>query len=140
MFHQDLDDSVSALVVRFDQPQFGEHRVLPHQVGDRSVELADDFGQSFARWFRLEVLDSVELDTALLKNLQSVGGRVSMRVVEERDGSHDSIIADGSTGVVQAIRSAWNQPGSPRISPDQPGARIAANTSTAPWRSSISGA
>ncbi len=73
------------MVVGFVQAELGKYRVLANEVGDGAVELGDDLGQCLSRGLGFEVFDGVELDTTLLKDLQSVRRRVSMRVVEQRD-------------------------------------------------------
>ena len=128
MLHQQVDDGGRRLVIGLVESELGEDRILPNEFGHRAIKLPDDLRQLLAGGLGLEVLDGVELDTPLLKNLQRVRRGVSMRVVEDRDGSHASIMADRRTRV------------RPTSGTDQPGGRIAAKTSTAPRRSSISGA
>ena len=99
MLHQQRDDRGRSLVVGLVESELGEDRILPNEVGHRAIEFPDDLSQRLAGGLGLEVLDGVELDTPLRKNLQRVRRRVSMRVVEDRDGSHASIMADRRTRV-----------------------------------------
>ena len=94
MFHQQVDDGTRRLVVGLVQSELGKDRILPDEICHRAIKLPDDLRQCLARGLGLEVLDGVELDTTLLKNLQRARRRVSMRVVEDRDGGHKPIMAE----------------------------------------------
>ena len=118
--HQQFDDGTRRLVVGLVQSELGKDRILPDKICHRAIKLPDDLRQCLACGLGLEVLDGVELDTTLLKNLQRVRRRVSMRVMEDRDGSHWSIMADGRTGG-QAAREGFSQGvGPPRKRPPRP--------------------
>ena len=97
MLHKKVDDGGRRLILGLVESELGEDRILPNEVGHRAIKLPDDLRQRLTGGLGLEVLNGVELDTTLLKNLQRVRRRVSMRVVENRDGSHASIMADRRT-------------------------------------------
>ena len=94
MFHQQVDDGTRRLVIGLVQSELGKDRILPDEICHRAIKLPDDLRQCLVRGLGLEVLDGVELDTTLLKNLQRARRRVSMRVVEDRDGGHKPIMAE----------------------------------------------
>jgi hypothetical protein len=86
--HQQVDHRVGLHVVGLVQAELRELRVLADQVGDGVLEPRDDLLERRPVRLLLQVLDDVELDAQLLRDLQSSLGRMSVRVVEDRHVGH----------------------------------------------------
>jgi len=82
---QELDHGAGRRVVISRQPELLERGVLADEVADRVLEPADDLLEGGPVGLLLQVLDDVELDAQLLRDLYGSLGRVSIRVVEDRD-------------------------------------------------------
>jgi hypothetical protein len=82
---EQLDHGLRGRVIGRVQAKLRELRVLPHEVRNGVLELRDDPLQCRTVGLLLQVLDDVELDAQLLRDLYGSLGRVSIRVVEDRD-------------------------------------------------------
>jgi hypothetical protein len=86
--HEQVDHRIGLAVVGLVQAELRELGVLPDEVGDRVLEPRDDLLERRPVGLLLQVLDDVELDAQLLRDLQSSLRRVSVRVVEDRHVGH----------------------------------------------------
>jgi hypothetical protein len=85
---QQVDDRLRRPVVVLVEAELREERVLADDVGDRVLEDAKETLEREPVRLLLEVLDDVDVEPGLPRDREGAGGRVSVRVVVDRDVGH----------------------------------------------------
>jgi hypothetical protein len=85
---QQVDDRLRRPVVVLVEAELREEGVLADEVGDRVLEDAKETLEREPVRLLLEVLDDVDVEPGLPRDREGAGGRVSVRVVVDRDVGH----------------------------------------------------